>query len=105
MAAKDAVPARRALAGVDVRREIPGMRLPLLSIALLLAACSARPSDLPPVEMRAYDDTIARFHQQRVTAIAGPEGWAALLGLWWLEPGPNRLGSDSTFEVVLPRAR
>jgi hypothetical protein len=57
------------------------------------------------VELAAYQDTIAKFHQVRQQMIAGPEGWATLVGLWWLKPGETRLGADSSFEVVLPANR
>ena len=79
------------------------MRRALLSISLLtVTACSTQAPDLPAVDMAAYDDTIARFHEQRVKAIAGPEGWATFLGLWWLKPGETRIGSDSGVDVILP---
>jgi hypothetical protein len=52
-----------------------------------------------------YADTIAAFHARRARIIAGPEGWATHLGLWWLEPGSNRIGSDPEGRVVVPAAR
>jgi hypothetical protein len=77
----------------------------LLALVLAAGACSSRVPDLPPVDLTAYDDTIAKFHQKRLDGIAGPEGWATLVGLWWLKPGENRIGSDSALEVVLPANR
>src|SRR5258708_6859248 len=77
----------------------------LVPLVLSAGACRTRTPDLPPVDPVAYSDTIARFHQRRTAAIAGPDGWATLIGLWWLEPGANRLGSDSALEIVLPADR
>ena len=87
--------------------QFSGVRRPLLLCPLIFAAssCSPRVPDLPPVELAAYDDTIARFHKRRVDGIVGPEGWATLVGLWWLKPGETRIGSDSAFELVLPANR
>lgn len=77
----------------------------LVSTTLSQSACSRRVPDLPPADAKAYADTIAAFHAKRVAAIAGPEGWATHVGLWWLKPGQNRIGSDSTFEIALPADR
>jgi len=77
----------------------------LLPLAGAASACRARAPDLPQVEPAAYADTIAGFHQLRIDMIAGPDGWTTLLGLWWLAPGENRIGSDTTLEIVLPAAR
>src|SRR5258708_35992044 len=74
----------------------------LVPLVLSAGACRTRAPDLPPVDPVAYSDTIARFHQRRTAAIAGPDGWATLIGLWCLEPGASRLGSDSGLEIVLP---
>ena len=78
--------------------------LPVLA-ALALAACEREVPPLPPVDMAAYNDSIAAFHKKRVVGVVGPEGWATLLGLWWLKPGENRIGSDSTLEIILPANR
>jgi uncharacterized protein (DUF1684 family) len=81
------------------------MRCRPLILALTTAGCSTGVPDLPPIDVSAYADTIALFHRQRVTAVAGPEGWATLIGLWWLEPGANTIGSDSASTMVLPSNR
>jgi uncharacterized protein (DUF1684 family) len=80
------------------------MRLCVMVLAFA-AACSRLPPDLPAIDSVAYRDTIESFHRQRATAIAGPEGWSTLIGLWWLEPGRTRIGSDATADIVLPRDR
>jgi uncharacterized protein len=81
------------------------MRFFLPAFGIAAIACSSRSPDLPQMETSVYRDTIARFHQQRLGAIAGPEGWATLIGLWWLKDGENRIGSDSALDVVLPADR
>jgi uncharacterized protein (DUF1684 family) len=71
----------------------------------VIAACSSAPPDLPQLEPRAYADTIEAFHQWRTKVIAGPEGWATHVGLWWLAPGPNVIGADPKAAVLLPANR
>jgi uncharacterized protein len=83
------------------------MRAPRALVAatmagVVLSACERDVPPLPPLDLAAYNDTIAKFHKKRVDGIAGPEGWATLVGLWWLKPGVTRIGSDSAFEIVLP---
>jgi uncharacterized protein (DUF1684 family) len=77
----------------------------LLVVTAALVACERYVPALPPVDLAAYNDTIAKFHKKRLDAIAGPEGWATLVGLWWLKPGENRIGADSSLEIVLPAKR
>jgi uncharacterized protein (DUF1684 family) len=74
----------------------------LLSVAV---ACSSRVPDIPQLPAQAYADTIDAFHLRRTRGIAGPEGWATHLGLWWLKPGVNRIGADSSFAIPLPANR
>src|SRR5688500_15206464 len=79
--------------------------LTLLFATLAAAACSLPERDIPQLEAQAYADTIAAFQARRAMLIAGPEGWATHLGLWWLEPGRNPIGSDPSFRVRLPANR
>ncbi len=49
-----------------------------------------------------YSQEIAAFRTQREQSLRAPDGWASVVGLWWLKQGPNRVGSDPTSEVALP---
>jgi uncharacterized protein (DUF1684 family) len=82
-------------------------RLTLFVIAALgpMTGCRDAVPDLPQLPDREYADTIAAFHARRADVIAGPEGWATHVGLWWLKPGLNRLGADSSFAIPLPANR
>jgi hypothetical protein len=73
--------------------------------ALALAACG--PADPPPlpVDEAAYGKTLDGFRAERTEEVNGPDGWNTLVGLFWLEPGANRVGSDSTAPVRLPPDR
>jgi hypothetical protein len=37
-----------------------------------------------------------------VARLTGPDGWLAVVGLWWLEEGDNTVGSDPSSDVILP---
>ena len=48
-----------------------------------------------------YSDSINRWHQQRIQDLKAPDGWINLVGLFWLQPGINRLGSSTSNELIL----
>lgn len=48
-----------------------------------------------------YIDSIDRWHQQRIQDIKAPDGWINLVGLFWLQPGVNRLGSSTANDLIL----
>jgi len=49
-----------------------------------------------------YKEKIRQWRDTRLKNLKSPEGWLNLAGLYWLETGPNTLGSDSTMDVVFP---
>jgi uncharacterized protein len=79
--------------------------LSVLVAGLAMTACRDGVPDIPQLPGQAYADTIDAFHLKRTRGIAGPEGWATLVGLWWLKPGINRIGTDSSFAIALPGNR
>src|SRR5262249_51856583 len=85
----------------QMHRYLSGLLLPLCAVA---SACGRRVPDLPPLSAAAYADTIAAFHKYRLNAIAGPTGWATLIGLWWVKPGETRIGADPSSTIMLPKA-
>ncbi|MCX6263839.1 MAG: DUF1684 domain-containing protein [Bacteroidetes bacterium] len=48
-----------------------------------------------------YSDSINRWHQQRIQDLKAPDGWINLVGLFWLQPGINHLGSSTSNELIL----
>jgi hypothetical protein len=43
-----------------------------------------------------------RWREARLRELRGPESWFGLVGLFWLEPGPNAVGSAADCPVHLP---
>ncbi len=49
----------------------------------------------------SYVDEIERWRRERVEQLTAPDGWLTLIGLEWLKPGPNRVGSAAENDIVL----
>lgn len=56
-------------------------------------------------EDAAYISEIQKWRAERLEEINGENGWTTLVGLFWLEEGRNRFGSDPSNQIVLPRNR
>ena len=50
-----------------------------------------------------YAQEIERWHETRIKRLTAPDGWLSLVGLDWLQPGQNRLGSTTDNDIVLTR--
>src|SRR4051794_13244594 len=66
-----------------------------VAAALLFAASPAVPDD-------SYVHEIERWRQAREARLRGDEGWLTVAGLFWLQEGENRFGSDPAAPVLLP---
>lgn len=77
-----------------------GLRAALL-LAVTLPACHPQAPPPPAVEP-AYAAEHARWHAARIEALRAPQGWLALAGLYWLQPGEYRLGADPSADIVFP---
>jgi uncharacterized protein (DUF1684 family) len=78
------------------------VRYGVLILALLATTISA---SIKPARMDqpSYADEIEKWRKARVEEMTGEEGWLSLVGLFWLNPGQNRFGSDASNEIVLPK--
>lgn len=52
----------------------------------------------------AYHHEIDQWHAARIARLTAPNGWLSLVGLEWLKPGENRLGSAADNDIVLAKA-
>ena len=50
-----------------------------------------------------YTDSIRAWQQQRDAGLRSPDGWLTLVGLFWLKPGDNTIGSAASNDFVLPK--
>lgn len=51
----------------------------------------------------SYTDSIRQWEQKRDAALRSPDGWLTLVGLFWLKPGDNTIGSAESNDFVLPQ--
>jgi len=69
------------------------------SLVLLSAMLVTPPTDA------AYTDSIAAWRAARVARLTAEDGWLSVIGLWWLDPGDNTVGSAAGSRVALPSDR
>lgn len=51
-----------------------------------------------------YTREIESWRKQRLERLQAPDGWLSLVGLDWLKPGTNKIGSASDNDIVIARA-
>jgi len=69
--------------------------------ALVLVACGQQQPQVNPV---AYQQDMEQWRATRLVKVAGDDGWATLVGLYWLQAGENRFGSAPGNEISLNEA-
>jgi len=52
----------------------------------------------------AHQREVETWRAERLARLRRPDGWLTLVGLYWLEQGENRVGSDASSVVRLPAA-
>ncbi|HHQ48397.1 MAG TPA: DUF1684 domain-containing protein [Acidobacteria bacterium] len=75
----------------------------LLTLSLLPLAASTACKQGAPVD-QAFLASENAWRVEREARLKKPDGWLTLVGLYWLEPGENTVGSDPSNRVVLPEA-
>jgi uncharacterized protein len=51
----------------------------------------------------SYTDSVRAWQQKRDAGLRSPDGWLTLVGLFWLKPGDNTIGSADSNDFVLPK--
>ncbi|MDQ6891941.1 MAG: DUF1684 domain-containing protein [Acidobacteriota bacterium] len=78
------------------------MRLTATRLLLCLMVVGAGPSSPDPAQHRRDIDA---WRERRFASLKRDDGWLTLVGLSWLEPGENSVGSDPRSRVVLPAGK
>jgi uncharacterized protein len=79
------------------RKPASALRTLFVGLALaVLLACSAQPRDA------GWQQEIATWRAQHAVDLQKPDGWLALAGLEWLEPGDNSFGAAKDNKIRLP---
>jgi len=56
----------------------------------------------PAFADEAYRAEVRKWREEREARLKADGGWLTLAGLFWLEEGPNRFGTDPAGDIVLP---
>ncbi len=59
----------------------------------------------PPATTPSWEEGVDAWKKARFGRLQQPDGWLTLVGLGWLKPGDNSIGSDPGSAVVLPAER
>jgi hypothetical protein len=70
----------------------------------LSGAVAARPQRRPPLAASTYLESVEAWRTRHEAELRADDGWLSLVGLFWLQEGVNRVGSDPGAEVPLPPA-
>jgi uncharacterized protein (DUF1684 family) len=75
----------------------------LVIAVVFLTACQKAPKQGPAVDPAAHRSEIQKWQNDRLASLTKDDGWLTLVGLFWLNEGENKFGSDAKNPVVLPR--
>ncbi|NEM98184.1 DUF1684 domain-containing protein [Pontibacter burrus] len=73
-----------------------------------ISSCTSSPESEATAtteDAAAYKATIEAWHEQRIGNLKKEDGWLALVGLFWLEPGENTFGSGPGNDLVFPEGK
>src|SRR6185295_9378769 len=72
-----------------------------LFVGAFLPAC--RKTAAPVVDTAAHKQDIEKWQASRLAGLKKEDSWLSLVGLFWLNEGENKFGSDASNVVVLPK--
>ncbi len=70
----------------------------IMASSLLLMACDSKEESL---DIKAYALEMNEWQKSRFNTLNASDGWLALVGLQWLEPGENYLGRAEGNSIIL----
>jgi hypothetical protein len=71
-----------------------------MAVLLVLGACSHKKQQMSSA---AYEESIRAWQKHRDAGLRSQDGWLTLVGLFWLKPGVNTIGSGEKNDCVLPK--
>lgn len=74
----------------------------LLAAIVFNAACQ-KATPAKAVDVSAHRSEIQKWQSDRLASLTKNDGWLTLVGLFWLNEGENKFGSDPKSAVVLPK--
>lgn len=74
------------------------MRTGFCLLATVLGIATVHAAEIQP---DAYTQFVEQWRHDRVAALTAPDGWLSLVGLAWLQPGANTIGSAADNAIQL----
>ncbi|MFL6416271.1 MAG: DUF1684 domain-containing protein [Bryobacteraceae bacterium] len=71
----------------------------IVFLLVFLAACNPNRKAAGP----EYYNSVQAWQKHRVDGLRKPDSWLTLVGLFWLKPGANTIGSGQKNDFVLPK--
>jgi uncharacterized protein (DUF1684 family) len=78
------------------------------TLSLLLLACLFSGACRQPTktfDATTHKQEIEKWQSNRLAGLKKEDGWLSLVGLFWLNEGENKFGSDASNVVVLPKGK
>ena len=75
----------------------------LVATILFVAACQKSTKPVTTFDASAHRSEIQKWQSDRLASLTKDDGWLTLVGLFWLNEGENKFGSDPKNAVVLPK--
>jgi uncharacterized protein (DUF1684 family) len=81
-----------------------GVALVLSAAGFFTASGGTSPLHSPAAAQQAFLKDWNDWRNERLAGLRSETGWLSLVGLFWLEPGENRFGSDPSNAIALTSA-
>jgi uncharacterized protein (DUF1684 family) len=75
------------------------------SVRPAAAESTPQKSAVPAAAKPGYQQEIAAWQKDRDKGLRDENGWLTLVGLFWLDEGENKFGSDAGNKVIFPEGR
>jgi uncharacterized protein (DUF1684 family) len=75
----------------------------ILVTFLFAVACQKTNKPAAVFDETAYKTEIQKWQNDRLAGLTKEDGWLTLIGLFWLNEGENKFGSDAKNPIVLPK--
>lgn len=75
----------------------------ILVTSVLFTACQTSTKPSTTFDAAAHRSDIQKWQSNRLASLTKEDGWLTLVGLFWLNEGENKFGSDPGNPIVLPK--
>ena len=75
----------------------------IVTAVAFFTACQKSTKPATAIDAAAHRSEIQKWQTDRLASLTKDDGWLTLVGLFWLNEGENKFGSDAKNSVVLPK--